>query len=293
MTLRNTNGFQYAGKTLLFYSGNDSIISVPEGVAKIADNAFANNNLIEQVTLPSTLECIEEKAFLKCKKLRNINLPQGLKKIESAAFKECGIETISIPSSVEVIEKGAFQDCRNLRVIDIAVPQTQLVLEAYVFQCTAIEEITFPVGVVEIGNYAISSCEQLKRIRILDKSAKLGDALIYLDRLLEDIEMPNGIKSLKQKTLATDVWLGGGGACCATKILAPLSTFKTLLKWPFEEFHIVCIAAATYMENVKLFSAKDQKAWDAYITENAMKIREKMGDGLSVAMGQYLESRGL
>lgn len=293
MSLRNTNGFQFAGTTLLYYAGNDSVIAVPEGVAKIADNAFANNSSIEQVTLPNTLECIEEKAFLKCKKLKEINLPQGLKKIESAAFKECGIESIRIPSSVEVIEKGAFQYCKNLKSIVIEVPQAQLLLGAYVFQCAAIEEITFPIGVVEIGNYAISSCEKLRRVRILDKSAKLGDALIYLDRLLESIEMPNGIKSLKLKTLATDVWLGGVGTCCASKILTPLNAFKTLLKSPNEEFHIVSIAAATYMENVNLFSTKDQKAWDAYISEKATQIREKMGEGLSEAMVQYLGSRGL
>ena len=81
--------------------------------------------------------------------------------------------------------------------------------------------------------------------------------------------MPSGIKSMKLKTLVTDMWLGGVGTCCASKILAPLSAFKTLLKWSQEEYHIVSIAAATYMGNIKIFGTKDQKAWDAYITQNS------------------------
>lgn len=35
--MRNTGGFQFAGNTLLYYAGNDSIVTVPDGVIKIAD----------------------------------------------------------------------------------------------------------------------------------------------------------------------------------------------------------------------------------------------------------------
>lgn len=291
--LRNANGFQFAGSTLLYYSGKEPVVLVPEGVVKIAANAFENNKAIEQIVLPSTLECIESYAFLKCKNLKKVNLPHGLRKIETSAFKECGVETLSIPASVEVIEKGAFQHCKSLKEVEIVPPQTQLILSGYVFQETAIETIIFPIGVVEIGNYAVSACQNLKRLHILDKTAKLGEGLVYNDNALESVIIPNGVKTLKLKTLATEVMLNGGGRCCASKILVPLGSLKTLQKSPFEAYHIVSIAAATYMENVEHFSKKDQKAWDAYIAENAIQIREKLGDDINSEISQYFSDKGL
>lgn len=291
--LRNTDGFQFAGSTLLYYTGDASVVSIPDGVVKIAERAFENNKKIEQLVLPDTLECIEAYAFYKCKKLKTVNFPQGLRKIGSSAFKECGLESVHIPSSVEMIEKGAFQFCKSLSKVEIDPPQTSLAVGGYVFQDAAIREIIFPIGVVEIGNYAISACQNLKQVHILEKTAKLGDALVYLDNTLESVIIPNGVKSMKLKTLATEVLLGGAGRCCMSKILIPLRSLSSLRKSPFEEYHIVSIAAATYMENVAHFSKKDQSAWDSYIAENAANIRKKLGNQLSAEMIKYLESKGL
>ena len=76
--LRNTNGFQFAGSTLLYYTGDASVVSIPDGVIKIAEEAFANNKKLEKLVLPDSLECIESNAFIKCKKLKDVNLPQNL-----------------------------------------------------------------------------------------------------------------------------------------------------------------------------------------------------------------------
>ena len=290
--LRNTNGFQFAGSTLLYYTGDASVVSIPDGVIKIAEEAFANNKKLEKLVLPDSLECIESNAFIKCKKLKDVNLPQNLKKIGASAFKECGLESVHIPTSVEVIEKGAFQFCKNLKEVVIAPPKTQLIVGGYVFQNTAIETIVFPSGVVEIGNYAVSSCQNLKHIYIQEKTAKLGENLVYLDSTLESVVILNGVKTLKLKTLATDGMLNGA-LCCASKILVPLGSLKTLQKSPFEAYHIVSIAAATYMENVAQFGKKEQKAWDAYIAENADQIREKLGDNLSAEIARYFADRRL
>lgn len=291
--LRNTNGFQFAGSTLLYYTGDASAVSIPDGVVKIAEEAFANNKKLEKLVLPDSLECIEPNAFIKCKKLKEVNFSQNLKKIGAYAFKECGLESVHIPSSVELIEKGAFQFCENLKEVMIAPIKTQLVIGGYVFQNTAIETVVFPSGVVEIGNYAVSSCQNLKHLHIHEKTAKLGEGLVYNDSALESVIIPNGVKSLKLKTLATEVMLNGGGRCCASQILVPLGSLKTLLKSPFEAYHIVSIAAATYMENVAHFGKKEQKAWDTYIAENADQIREKLGDNLNADIAQYFADNGL
>ena len=47
------------------------------------------------------------------------------------------------------------------------------------------------------------------------------------------------------------------------------------------------------MENVAQFGKKEQKAWDAYIAENAIQIREKLGDDINSEIAQYFSDKGL
>ena len=44
---------------------------------------------------------------------------------------------------------------------------------------------------------------------------------------------------------------------------------------------------------IKYESKKEQKAWDAYIAENADQIRKKLGDNLSAEIARYFADKGL
>ncbi len=68
------NGFlMNAEKTLLYkYVGEESEVTVPEGIVKIESEAFVGNEAIESVVLPSTLKYIGDSAFYGCTSLKEV-----------------------------------------------------------------------------------------------------------------------------------------------------------------------------------------------------------------------------
>ncbi len=59
-------------KTLFCWPAASGAISIPEGIERIADNAFAGNTDLTRVSLPVTLTYIGDNAFSKCKDISSI-----------------------------------------------------------------------------------------------------------------------------------------------------------------------------------------------------------------------------
>lgn len=92
-------------------------ITIPEGVTKVASNAFSNCfNLIE-VNLPSTIEILDATCFAWCNNLSSIDLPSGLKEIKTFCFDECNLEHVTIPSSVTKVLERSFGHIQNLKTV--------------------------------------------------------------------------------------------------------------------------------------------------------------------------------
>lgn len=91
--------------------------AIPEGVERIAADAFYKNETLEEVKLPSTLKEIGDMAFFKCKNIGLVTLPDGLQKIGPDAFSYCqGMSPVMyIPDSVTEIGSFAFYSCSNLK----------------------------------------------------------------------------------------------------------------------------------------------------------------------------------
>ena len=72
-----------------------SSYDIPNGVTEIADNAFADNADVYNLTIPETVTKIGNNAFKDCVKLRDLVLPGSIKEIGSHAFDGCeNLETI-------------------------------------------------------------------------------------------------------------------------------------------------------------------------------------------------------
>lgn len=80
--------------TLLKYRGTDAEVSIPKAlnkvpVTKLEKRAFAENNYIEEITLPSTISTISEEAFANCENLTTIYYYADELTIEKNAFLNC------------------------------------------------------------------------------------------------------------------------------------------------------------------------------------------------------------
>lgn len=71
-SLVNNGIYSNDGVTLYFYQGTESNIILPDGLVRIANNAFINNLFVTDVTFPASLTNIGDKAFFGCENLKNL-----------------------------------------------------------------------------------------------------------------------------------------------------------------------------------------------------------------------------
>lgn len=101
----------YLDQTLIDVNPYITTIEIKEDTRVIADEAFFDNNNIEEINIPASVISIGEYTFKNCNKLKKITLNQGLKNIGASAFRGCSlIEDIEIPKSVISVGECAFKD---------------------------------------------------------------------------------------------------------------------------------------------------------------------------------------
>lgn len=71
-SLVNNGIYSNDGVTLYFYQGTESNVILPDGLVRIANNAFINNSFVTDVTFPASLTNIGDKAFFGCENLKNL-----------------------------------------------------------------------------------------------------------------------------------------------------------------------------------------------------------------------------
>lgn len=129
------NGFIYSedGKTITGYKGNETTVTIPEGVTNIAPDAFKDNNKLETVIVPEGVTEIGARAF-QGSSIKEVVLPPTLEKIDENAFKDTGITTVTIPATCTEIASGAFSECEELH--DIILEDPTMKVDSNAFYCS-------------------------------------------------------------------------------------------------------------------------------------------------------------
>lgn len=162
------------------YTGFDSSITIPatlEGlkVVGIGDNAFENNQNLEEVIIP-----------------------ENVTHIGYAAFKGSSITKITVPATVKTFGYGGdinptFEGCANLKTVVFNAGDIQ---GEMFHDCTALTTVTLGSTTKMIGYRAFDNCTSLKTIN-LNNVTSISDSAFY------------GCKSLGSVTLGNDlVYLG-------------------------------------------------------------------------------------
>ena len=95
-------------------------------ITTIAENAFTNNSVLTEITIPDSVTAIlgnaEESrgAFSGCTSLKTVNIGSGVTHIGAFAFKNCVVlNEITIPANVQFVSDYAFQNCLALETIQL------------------------------------------------------------------------------------------------------------------------------------------------------------------------------
>ena len=108
------------GTKVIAYWGENSEVTIPEGVQSIGDSAFRDCSSLTSFTLPSSLQSIGDSAFRDCSSLTSLTLPSSLQSIGNSAFYGCkSLRSLTLPSSLQSIGNSAFYGCKSLRPLTL------------------------------------------------------------------------------------------------------------------------------------------------------------------------------
>ena len=90
-------------------------IVLPDTIKKIDKSAFADNEKLTDINIPSSVTSIGDNAFEVCTSLEKITLPENLKTIGAQAFiHNKSLTNVTIPASVTTIGDKAFAYCGTI-----------------------------------------------------------------------------------------------------------------------------------------------------------------------------------
>lgn len=161
-------GIQYVytndGEVVLYLIPEDyaeDTVTLKEGTTAIGNYAFAYNNNVKTVNLPSTVRSLGR--GFDSSNVEKVVLNEGLVVIDSRAFRSTpNLKEVVIPSTVKVIADSAFQ---KSGIKEIVIPATVETIGETCFGSSKIETVTFE-GNTAIQGYAFRGCPNLRTVNM-------------------------------------------------------------------------------------------------------------------------------
>jgi len=146
--------------------GKTGTVAIPDGVIRIAENAFYGCKNLTAVEIPDSVTSIGESAFLECTNLARVNIPERIAKIEPSAFSSCtNLIDVALPDGMTTVGRFAFSGCKSLGRVNI--PATVVSIETFAFHgCAKLTNLSIPASVTRIGEVAFGECDGLAEIQV-------------------------------------------------------------------------------------------------------------------------------
>ncbi len=217
---------------LLKYQGNKEELIVPKKihnhpVTMIGDDCFMNNNHIQNVKLPASIETIGESAFKNCVALKTIDLSAcALLHLLKDTFAYCSsLKNLLLPKCLVSIE-NAIGYCYQLKVLTLPVHVTSLMIENVSddfevhihhdskgeelanenhIHYTYIDEPIYDFHILDNGNIEITAYHGHKRMIEIPAYYQshpvttIGEKLFYHNDDVKIVYVPETITTIKTK----------------------------------------------------------------------------------------------
>lgn len=184
-------------------------LNIPSGITNIKDYTFAGFRSVKKVTLSTDLKDIGYMAFfdLTSNKEFFINGSASYKTIDGVLFKEnelilypIGLEQSSytIPNFVTSISNNAFYHAVNLENISFGESNIDTIGEATFKNCISLKRIVLPTNVVKLESELLMCCTNIESIVLSPLTTYIGQSCFENCTKIEKIVIPLLVETVKE-----------------------------------------------------------------------------------------------
>ena len=157
---------------------------------------YQYRNGITMLSLPDNLYTIGENAFSYCTSLTSVTLPEGLNSIGNYAFRNCtGLSAVEIPEGVTSIGDYTFSGCTGLSAVKIPEGVTSIGDNTF-SGCTGLSAVEIPEGVTSIGHYTFSGCTGLSAVKLPEGLTSIDTGAFHNCTGLSSVTLPSTLEFL-------------------------------------------------------------------------------------------------
>ena len=204
------------GTQVIAYWGENSEVTIPEGVQSIGFGAFRDCKSLSSLTLPTSLQSIGYSAFYGCSSLTSLTLPSSLQSIGDGVFRDCkSLTSLTLPSSLQSIGDSAFYGCNSLTSLTLPTSLQSIGYSAF-YGCSSLTSLTLPSSLQSIGDSAFRYCESLSSLTLPSSLQSIGEEAFCGCESLSSLTLPSSLQSI------------GEEAFCGCKSLSSLTLPSSL-----------------------------------------------------------------
>ena len=225
------NGVLYADGYLIAVNADFAALTeyaVKEGTKVIADNAFSGagySGKVKKITLPDGLYRIGQGAFANLKMLTEVNIPESVRSIGYGAFAATGYDVaanytdgglyvgnwlVAVENAVRTsftVKDGtvgvadgkdtSLFPSRAQKATQLSLPSSLKYIGTRSFARLGITELQLPAGLQTLGEGAFASCSWLKTVNLGDcaELESIG-AQAFTNAAITEITIPAGVVSV-------------------------------------------------------------------------------------------------
>ncbi len=207
----SSSDFQMKGSKLVKYAGTAEVVSIPDDVREIGQEAFAGNSDVVKIIVNDKCKKIDYGAFSNCVGLRNVVIGNDVEEIDVAAFaNDPSLETVTFGPNVKELGSAAFAGDNNLKNIDVS-SNSHFVLDNKILYDNHYEELylalptydnyeyIMPNSVINVKGYAFWGNPYLTNVSVSSNLYSVPEYVFSNCVNLRQVSIPLPVRSIDSK----------------------------------------------------------------------------------------------